>query len=74
MFPLMRATPINDSGNKMPCDHRLGGDVTLQLATLIGPQGRVVGLDIDANLTGREQRPILNHGWTPMDTDSEWDP
>ena len=24
-----------------------GGDVTLQLATLIGPQGRVVGLDMD---------------------------
>src|SRR5262245_28281818 len=41
-----------------------GGDVTLQLAALVGPQGKVIGLDMDDSTLGLARRSATELGLT----------
>jgi SAM-dependent methyltransferase len=42
------------------------GDVALQLAELVGPQGRVVGVDADAGVLGTARARVEAAGWTTV--------
>jgi SAM-dependent methyltransferase len=42
------------------------GDVALQLAELVGPQGRVVGVDADAAILGTARARVEAAGWTTV--------